>query len=177
MLIGALLILTWLVLLVRYPLRAVPISLGALLMLGLVAGWVLWQEHRERQLLGRLELHLSYAPGPCPAAQPLRVTLRNNSRRALRGLRWDVTAHVPGTPPWYRTPTTPPSIRALVIFRVERSGNPACRCRRCVQAIAPARWSSKPRTCAAASGMIEHAPSHPTPQPLSCMNKQYQSAN
>ncbi len=97
MLIGALLILTWLVLLVRYPLRAVPISLGALLMLGLVAGWVLWQEHRERQLLGRLELHLSYAPGPCPAAQPLRVTLRNNSGRALRGLRWDVTAHVPGT--------------------------------------------------------------------------------
>ena len=56
MLIGALLILTGLVLLVRYPLRAVPISLGALLMLGLVAGWVLWQEHRERQLLGRLEL-------------------------------------------------------------------------------------------------------------------------
>ena len=31
MLIGALLILTWLVLLIRYPLRAVPISLGAVL--------------------------------------------------------------------------------------------------------------------------------------------------
>ena len=59
MLIGALLILTWLVLLVRYPLRAVPISLGAVLGLALVAGWVLWQEHRE-QLLSRLEIRLTH---------------------------------------------------------------------------------------------------------------------
>ena len=43
MLIGALLILTWLVLLIRYPLRAVPISLGAVLglALGLALGLVL----------------------------------------------------------------------------------------------------------------------------------------
>ena len=37
MLIGALLIATWVILLVRYPLRALPISLGAVLGLGLVA--------------------------------------------------------------------------------------------------------------------------------------------
>ena len=60
MLIGALLILTWLVLLIRYPLRAVPISLGAVLGLALVAGWVLWQEHRED-----LDLHVRVVVGGC----------------------------------------------------------------------------------------------------------------
>ena len=42
MLIGALLILTWLVLLLRYPAKALPISLSAVLGLGLVALWVVW---------------------------------------------------------------------------------------------------------------------------------------
>lgn len=97
MLIGALLILTWLVLLVRYPLRAVPISLGALLALGLVAGWVLWQEQREQDLLGRLEVRLEYAPGQCPAGQPLHIRVRNDSGRPLLSLQWDVAAYAPGT--------------------------------------------------------------------------------
>lgn len=97
MLIGALLILTWLVLLVRYPLRAVPVSLAALLGLGLVAGWVLWQEQRERMLLGRLELRLDYAPEHCPATQPLRISMRNDSGHALQSLRWDVAAYAPGS--------------------------------------------------------------------------------
>lgn len=97
MLIGALLIATWVILLIRYPLRAIPISLGALLGLGLVAAWVIWQEQREQQLLAQLELRLAYAPADCPAAQPLRVTLDNRSPKPLRSLRWEVGAYSPGS--------------------------------------------------------------------------------
>lgn len=97
MLIGALLILTWLILLIRYPLRAFPISLGALLGLGLVALWVIWQEQREARLLSQLELRLDYAPDICPAARPLRITLHNRSSKPLSSLRWSVTARSPGT--------------------------------------------------------------------------------
>jgi hypothetical protein len=97
MLIGALLIVTWVILLIRYPLRAAPISLGALLGLGLVAGWVIWQEQREEQLLAQLELRMSYAPADCPAGHPLRITLDNHSARPLRSLRWEVAAYSPGS--------------------------------------------------------------------------------
>ncbi len=98
MLIGALLILTWLVLLIRYPFRAVPISLGAVLGLALVAGWVLWQEHREEQLLAQVEIRLAYAPERCPGAQPLHTRLHNHSTKTLRNLRWEVGAYAPGSP-------------------------------------------------------------------------------
>lgn len=97
MLIGALLVVSWLVLLIRYPLRAVPISLGALLGLALVAGWVLWQEHREEQLLARIDLQLAYAPQRCPGAQPLHVSLHNRTQKPLRSLRWEVAAYAPGS--------------------------------------------------------------------------------
>src|SRR5690606_8651357 len=92
MLIGALLVLTWLILLIRYPLRAVPVSLGAALGLVLIAGWVLWQEHREEQLLAQLELRLVYAPERCPGAQPLYTSLHNHSDKPLQELRWEVAA-------------------------------------------------------------------------------------
>ncbi|MHB0852205.1 multidrug transporter [Stutzerimonas nitrititolerans] len=97
MLIGALLIATWVILLVRYPLRALPISLGAVLGLGLVAGWVLWQEQRERSLLAQLELRLSHAPEHCSASQPLHVVLRNQSPQPLQNLQWEIAAYAPGT--------------------------------------------------------------------------------
>ncbi len=97
MLIGALLVVTWVVLLIRYPLRAVPISLGALLGLGLVAAWVIWQEQREEQLLAQLELRMSYSPGDCTAGHPLRITLDNRSAKPLRSLRWEVAAYSPGS--------------------------------------------------------------------------------
>lgn len=96
MLIGALLVLTWVVLLIRYPFRAVPISLGAALGLALIAGWVIWQEQREQSLLAQLELRLSYAPEACPGAQPLRISLHNQSPSPLRSLRWEVAAYAPG---------------------------------------------------------------------------------
>ncbi len=97
MLIGALLVVTWFVLLIRYPLRALPISLGALVGLGLVAAWVLWQEHRENQLLARLEMRLSHSPSHCPPDRPLQVELRNLSEKPLQSLRWDIAAFTPGS--------------------------------------------------------------------------------
>ncbi|MCQ4318451.1 multidrug transporter [Stutzerimonas zhaodongensis] len=97
MLIGALLVVTWVILLIRYPLRAAPISLGALLGLGLVAAWVIWQEQRGEQLLAQLELRMAYAPSDCPAGHPLHITLENHSTKPLRSLRWEVAAYSSGS--------------------------------------------------------------------------------
>jgi hypothetical protein len=95
MLIGVLLAITWLVLLVRYPARALPVSAVALLGLGLVAAWVLWQEHRGEQRLAHLELRLEYAPGHCPSHRPLHLVLTNGSDRPLQSLRWQIAAYRP----------------------------------------------------------------------------------
>lgn len=97
MLIGALLIVTWAILLICYPRRAVPVSLGALLGLGVVIGWVIWQEQRQEHLLAQLDLRMSYAPADCPAAQPLRITLVNHSSKPMESLRWEVAAYSPGS--------------------------------------------------------------------------------
>lgn len=115
MLIGALLTLTWLVLLVRYPTRAVPISLTALGGLGLVALGVIWQDHREAQRLERLELSLSL-DAACPADRPLRARLHNGSDALLHELRWQIGAYQRGDSinladsrydnPTYRIPQT-----------------------------------------------------------------------
>lgn len=96
MLFGAILVLTWLVLLIRYPSKALPISLAALIGLGLVASWVLWQESRENRHLAHLELRLSHDPQRCPADRPLAVDLTNGSQAALLELRWQVAAYRPG---------------------------------------------------------------------------------
>ncbi|MCF7201893.1 multidrug transporter [Pseudomonas oligotrophica] len=97
MLIGVLLVLTWLILLLRYPLRAAPISLGAALALALVAGWVLVEEQREARLIARLELQLQHRADLCPAARPLWVKLTNHGPRSLLALSWRVAAYAPGT--------------------------------------------------------------------------------
>lgn len=83
MLIGALLVLTWVILLVRYPAKALPVSLAALAGLGLVAAWVIWQDNDESRHLQRQELRLSYAPERCPVDRPLAVELKNGSDRPL----------------------------------------------------------------------------------------------
>ena len=93
MLFGILLVVTWLILLIRYPHKALPVSLVALLGIGLLAGWVLWQEARDEERLTRLELSLDYAPDQCPAHRPLRVTLRNTSSLPLRELTWRIAAY------------------------------------------------------------------------------------
>ncbi|MCU1715754.1 multidrug transporter [Pseudomonas sp. 5P_3.1_Bac2] len=96
MLLGALLLLSWLVLLLRYPRKALPISGAAAVLLGLLASVVLWQERRDEHHLARLQLHLSFAPGQCPADQPLALTLDNRSSAALVELTWQVAAYRPG---------------------------------------------------------------------------------
>ena len=62
MFFGVLLIITWLILLLRYPAKALPVSLAALAGLGCVAVWVVWLDNREAAQLARLELRISYAP-------------------------------------------------------------------------------------------------------------------
>lgn len=96
MLIGVLLVITWLILLLRYPAKALPVSLAAFIGLGLVAAWVLWQESRETRQLERLELRISYAPQQCPADRPLSLTMKNNNDVPLIELRWRVAAYAPG---------------------------------------------------------------------------------
>jgi len=96
MIFGAILVLTWFILLLRYPAKALPISLAALVGLGLVASWVLWQESRENRNLAHLELRLNYAPEHCPADRPLQLHLHNGSDAALQELRWQISAYRPG---------------------------------------------------------------------------------
>ncbi|WP_137818041.1 multidrug transporter [Pseudomonas sp. 2FG] len=96
MLIGALLVLTWLILLIRYPAKALPVSLAALLGLAMVAVWVFWLEQREERQLAHLELRLNYAPDACPADRPLALRLKNGSDKPLLELRWRVSAYAPG---------------------------------------------------------------------------------
>jgi hypothetical protein len=96
MLFGAILVLSWFILLIRYPSKALPVSLAALIGLGLVASWVLWQESRENRHLAHLELRLNYAPDSCPADRPLALKLKNGSQAALLELQWQITAYRPG---------------------------------------------------------------------------------
>ncbi len=96
MIIGILLILTWLVLLLRYPAKAVPVSLAALSGLVMVGLWVVWLDNREAGQLARLELRLDYAPQECPAGRPLRVRMNNGNDVPLVELRWRVAAYAPG---------------------------------------------------------------------------------
>ena len=96
LLLGALLLLTWLVLLLRYPLKALPISAAAALLLVLVGAVVLWQEKRDEHQLARLHLSFTYAAAQCPADQPLALTLSNNSEAALLELTWQIAAYRPG---------------------------------------------------------------------------------
>ena len=96
MFIGLALILIWFVLLLRYPAKALPVSLAALCGLGLVALWVAWMDTREERQLARLELRMSYAPEQCPADRPLRVTVKNGNTIPLVELRWRVAASAPG---------------------------------------------------------------------------------
>ena len=114
MLIGVLLIITWLVLLLRYPTKALPVSMAALAGLAIVAASVAWLDYREAQQLARLELRIIYAPDQCPADRPLHLILRNGNDVPLTALGWRLGAYVPGdtvnladnlyTAPRYRGP-------------------------------------------------------------------------
>lgn len=96
MLIGVVLILTWLVLLLRYPAKALPASMAAAAGLGIVALCVIWQDSREARQLDRLQLRLDYAPQQCPAGKPLLVLIDNGNDIPLVALRWQIAAYAPG---------------------------------------------------------------------------------
>jgi len=96
MIFGAALFVTWVILLIRYPNKALPVSLAALVCLLLVAASVYWLDRREQQRLSYLELRLAYSPGTCPADRPLGLTLLNGSKAALVELRWRIAAYAPG---------------------------------------------------------------------------------
>jgi len=96
MLIGAVLILTWLILLLRYPAKALPVSLAAAVGLGLVAAWVIWEDSRDTRRLERLEVRLNYAPEQCPVGKPLLVLINNGNKVPLTELRWRIAAYASG---------------------------------------------------------------------------------
>ncbi|HEY0285698.1 MAG TPA: multidrug transporter [Pseudomonas sp.] len=114
MFIGVILIFTWLILLLRYPAKALSVSLAAAVGLGIVASFVIWQDSRDTQRLSRLQLRLDYAPQQCPAGRPLLVLIDNGNNVPLSELRWQVAAYAPGdtvnlaedtyTAPRYRGP-------------------------------------------------------------------------
>lgn len=114
MLIGVLLVITWLILLLRYPAKALPVSLAAFVGLGLVAAWVLWEDNRETRQLARLDLRVTHAPERCPADRPLLLNMTNGNDVPLIELRWRIAAYAPGdtinladnqyTAPRYRGP-------------------------------------------------------------------------
>ena len=95
MLIGIVLILTWLILLLRYPAKALPISMAAVAGLGLVAAWVLWQERAEERRFARLEIQLRL-DDRCPADRPLAISVRNGADAVLRDFAWQLQAFRPG---------------------------------------------------------------------------------
>lgn len=96
MFIGILLIVSWLGLLLRYPTKALPVSMAALIGLALVVTWVVWMDSREAQQLARLELRVAYAPQQCPADRPLQLKLTNGNPVPLLELRWRIAAYAPG---------------------------------------------------------------------------------
>lgn len=114
MIIGAVLIFSWLVLLLRYPAKALPVSLAAAVGLGIVASLVIWQDQRDATRLDRLQMRLDYAADKCPIGRPLQVQIDNGNDVPLQELRWKVAAYAPGdsvnladdtyTAPRYRGP-------------------------------------------------------------------------
>ncbi len=156
MFFGVLLILTWLILLLRYPAKALPVSLAALAGLGCVAVWVVWLDNREAAQLARLELRVSYALQDCPADRPLKLTLNNGNDVPLTELRWRVAAYAPGDrSTWPTTPTLPPAIAAPASCRPAPPGKTACPPHRCAPATARKPWSFAPSTCKAVSRLTK----------------------
>lgn len=92
MFFGVLLIITWLILLLRYPAKALPVSLVAAVGLGFVAMWVVWLDNREAAQLARLELRISYAPSnalpiaPCSSNSAMAMTSPHRIALARRRL-------------------------------------------------------------------------------------------
>lgn len=92
----ALIPLTWLGLLLRYPKRTLMIGVPLLAVLGSIAGWLIIDQRNTQQLLDHLEMQLSYAPEQCPPDMPLSVQISNNTDKSLKDLQWRIAAYRPG---------------------------------------------------------------------------------
>ncbi len=95
MLPPALIPLTWLVLLLRYPKRTLAIGLPILLTLASIAGWLILDQRSNQRQLDRLDMQITYAPTECTADAPLRVQLRNSTAQSLINLKWRIAAYRP----------------------------------------------------------------------------------
>lgn len=96
MLPPALIPLTWLVLLLRYPKRTLAIGVPLLLVLASIAAWLIIDERNNQRQLDRLDMQISYAPTQCTPDALLRVQLRNNTDQSLNDLQWRIAAYRPG---------------------------------------------------------------------------------
>ena len=107
MLFGVVLAITWLILLLRYPTRALPLSLAALAGLATLAGLLLWQDTRHNARLESLAITLRHDRQQCPAERPLHISLHNPRHNAWTG--WTGRSK-PGCPAsrstWYKCATT-----------------------------------------------------------------------
>ena len=96
MFIGVLLVITWLILLLRYPAKALPVSLAAAVGLGWWRrGWSGWTTARSSNWRA-LSCASAYAPQQCPADRPLQLKMNNGNDVPLTELRWRVAAYAPG---------------------------------------------------------------------------------
>lgn len=96
MLFGVVLAITWLILLLRYPTRALPLSLAALAGLAMLAGLLLWQDARHNARLESLTITLRHDRQQCPAERPLHISLHNPQAQRLDRLNWQIEAWLPG---------------------------------------------------------------------------------
>lgn len=88
-------IVTWLILLLRYPRHALPLLLLAVVGMALLTAAVVWQEQRLSAQLNALSLELSYNEQDCPLSSPLALKLTNTSQHPLTELGFKVSAFAP----------------------------------------------------------------------------------
>jgi hypothetical protein len=96
MIVGILLIFTWLVLLIRYPAKALPVSGAALALLAVVAAWVIWQQKHLDHQLERLKIRVVYDTSQCSSTKPLSVSVENTNDAVMSSLSWRIAAYFPG---------------------------------------------------------------------------------
>lgn len=116
LLLGGTLIVVWIALVWRFPLRAALSSLCVTSALLLIISIVLWQNHQEKQQLAQLALDIQFAPEVCGADSPLQMTVHNGSAKTLHRLTWQLAAYprnnhinvVDGRPTSYVWHGTPP---------------------------------------------------------------------
>lgn len=94
--LGLAIFLVWLVLLLRFPRVMLPVSgvlAGVGLLLGLIMGFLQWQ---QSQRIEQLAFDLSYQPQQCEFGKPLAVRISNQSSYPVQNIAWQLLASQPG---------------------------------------------------------------------------------